>query len=78
MWNFQDFSATQIFLEINFGDFRGSKSTILTTEAALNFDFLGTFDIFKCNFFQKSKFKASKNVKTAVIDLLKSAKIDFM
>ena len=35
---FQDFSITQILREINFGDFRSTKSTILTHLEALNFD----------------------------------------
>ena len=45
-------------------------------EVTLNFECLGTFDIFKCEMFQNSNFKAVKIVKTAVFDLLKSAKID--
>ena len=62
MWKFQDFSLTQISREINFGDFEAPKTAILTIWAALNFEFLGIFDIFKREFFQKSKFKASKIV----------------
>ena len=34
MWKFYDFSVTQILREINFGEFRGSKSAIF---GALNF-----------------------------------------
>ena len=30
MWKFQDFSATQILREINFGHFEGPKIAILT------------------------------------------------
>ena len=51
MWKFQDFSATQVLGEINFGDIKGPKTAILTTYAVLNFEFLATFDIFKCEFF---------------------------
>ena len=39
MWKFQDFSATQNLLEINFGDSRSAKSAILTHLEALMFDF---------------------------------------
>ena len=77
MWKFQDFFATQILREINVGHFEAPKTAILTISAALNFRFLVTFDIYKCEIFQKSKFKASKIVKTPVVDLLKSAKINF-
>ena len=58
MWKFQDFSTTQILCEINFGHFKAPKTIILTNLAALNFDFLGPFDNFKCEFFQESKFIA--------------------
>ena len=37
----------QILREINYGHFETPKITILTILAALNFDFLGIFDIFK-------------------------------
>ena len=47
MWTFLDFSATQILHEINFGHFEAPKTAILTILAALNFEFLGSFDIFK-------------------------------
>ena len=47
---------------------------IFTIWATLNFKFLRTFDIFKCEIFQNSKFKASQIVKMIVFDLLKSAK----
>ena len=36
---------------------------------------MAVFDIFKCEFFHKSKFEASKNVKMAVFDFLKAAKL---
>ena len=75
MWKFQDFSATQILLEINFGNFEALKTAILTISAALNFESLGNFDIFKRVL--KIKIEASKIVKMAVFVVLKSAKIDF-
>ena len=41
MWKFQDFSATQILRESNFGGhFEAQKTAILTIKAALNFEFL--------------------------------------
>ena len=69
----KDFSATQILCEINFGQF---ETDISTSWAALNVEVLRTFEFFKCEIPKKSKFKAFKIVKTAVFDLLKSAKID--
>ena len=51
MWKFQDLSATQILREINFGHFEAPKTAILTILEALNFEYLRTFDIFKCEIF---------------------------
>ena len=51
----KNFSATQILREINFGHFEAPKTVILTTRAALNFEFLGSFDIFKREMFLKVK-----------------------
>ena len=45
VWNFHDFSKTQILCEINFGGFERAKSAILTHLGALIFFFM----IF-CNF----------------------------
>ena len=42
-WKFQKFSATQIFREINFRDFRGSKTAILANLEALKMDFYEFF-----------------------------------
>ena len=53
------------------------KTALLNIWVTLDFEFLGTFYIFKCEIFPKSKLKASKTYKTAVFDLLKSVKIDF-
>ena len=68
MWKFQDFSATQILREINVGHFEPPKIAILTISAALNFEFLYIFDIFKRKIQKKikSKYKASKMVKMTV------------
>ena len=55
MWISQDFSATQILREINFGHLKAPKTAILTFSAALNYAFLGAFDIFKCDIFPTIK-----------------------
>ena len=39
VWIFQDFSVTQIFREINFGDSTSAKYPILTDLEVFNFDF---------------------------------------
>ena len=49
---------------------------ILNIWATLNFDFLRSFDSFKCKIFQKS-FKASEIDEIAGFDFLNSAKIHF-
>ena len=77
MWKIQDFSVTQILCEINFGHFEAPKSANLTNSAARNFEFLGIFDIVKCDIFPKIKIQCLKNCETTVYDLLKSAKLDF-
>ena len=61
MWKFQDFSATQI-REIKFGHFEATNIAILTI---LNFEFLRTFDIVKCEIFPKMKIQSHKNCKNA-------------
>ena len=43
-----NFTATQILREINFGHVEPPKTANWTTLAALNFELLGIFDIFKC------------------------------
>ena len=53
MWNFQEFSATQILGEINFGLYEAPKTAILTVY--LNFEVLGILDIFKCEIFSKNQ-----------------------
>ena len=72
------FGNFRILREINFGHFEAPKTAILTISVAMNFEFMETFDIFKYEFYQKSKAKASQIIKIPVFDLLKSAKIDFM
>ena len=69
IWKSHEYSANQILRGINFGHFEAPKTAILIFWAALNFEFLETFESEKL--FQKSKFKACKIVKTAVFDHLK-------
>ena len=76
-WKFQDFPTTQILREINLGHFDAPKTAILTIWAPLKFEFLGSFNIFKCEIFPKIKIQSFQNCILAVLDLLKSAKIDF-
>ena len=64
MWKFQDFSATQILREIILGHFEGPKTAILTIRAALNFEFLDVFDIFKCKIPKSQNSKPPKWLKT--------------
>ena len=59
----------QILCEINFGHFKPQRCS--------SAEFLDFLDIFNCEISKESKFKASKIVTTAVLDLLNSAKIDF-
>ena len=47
MWKYQGFVATHILREINFSHFEDLKTAILTILAALNFRFLGVFNISK-------------------------------
>jgi len=80
VWKIQDFSATHILREINLnlGHFEAPKSAILAIVAALNVLVFGIFfDMFKCEIPKNQNSKASKVVKMAVFELLKSAKIDF-
>ena len=61
MWKSQNFSVTHILREINFGCCEAKKTAILTIRAALNFEFLATFDISKCEIFPKIKIESLKN-----------------
>ena len=71
MWKFQDFSATQILREINFGHLEAPKIAILTISALLNFTSLGTHEFFMCGIFQKIKIQGLQNYQTVVFDLQK-------
>ena len=52
VWNFHDFSITQILRENNFGDSRSAKSVTLTNLEVLNFDFYELFHFFKVKIYQ--------------------------
>ena len=56
--NFGNFPATQILREINFGHFAAPKTAVLTIWTALNFEFLGTFDISKSEIFLTIKIQS--------------------
>ena len=58
MWKFQDFTVTQILRELNMAMFKPQKSAILSILAAGNFGFIGIFDIFKCENYQKIKIQS--------------------
>ena len=75
--NIRIFQPLRFYVESNFGHFEAPKTAILTIWAALNFEFLHIFDIFKCEILKKSKFKAFKFVSMTVFDTLKSDNIDF-
>ena len=55
VWNFHNFSTTQILREINFEDSRIAKSAILTHLEALNFDFYEFLRFFKAEIYQINK-----------------------
>ena len=61
MWKFQDFSATQILREINFGHFEVSIIAICTIWAALNFEFLVFYDDFIYEIFPRIKIQSLQN-----------------
>ena len=67
VWNFQDFSYHLDFSWNQFYHFEASKTAIFTILAALNFESLGIFDIFKCEIPLRTKFKASKTVQMTVL-----------
>ena len=66
------FFFTQILREINFSHFEASKTAILAILVALNFQFLAVLTFSSVKFPQKWKFEATKFVKMAIFDLLKS------
>ena len=47
MWNFHDFTITQILREINFGDSRSAKCAIFIHLEAMNFDFYEILHFYK-------------------------------
>ena len=72
MWKFQDFSDTQILCEINFGEYRSSKTAV--------FAFLGLWTLLiwpskSAKIHEKSKFRAPKCVEMADFALLESPKL---
>ena len=66
VWKFDNFSIIHILREINFGNFRSTKSAMSTHLEVLNFDF-----------YEFLHFVKDKIVQMADFDLLKSAKVDF-
>ena len=52
VWNFQDFSITQILREINFGGFRSSKNAVLAILGALKMSILVNFSLQKVQNFK--------------------------
>ena len=52
--NLAIFQPLCFYVKTILADFTGSKTAILTILEALNFDFLGIFDIFKCEILHKS------------------------
>ena len=76
MWEFHDFSITQILLEINFGDCKSAKFAISTNFEALTFDFF--FQNFcKAEVHQMKKFRAPKIAKNGNFRTFTFSKIDF-
>ena len=65
MWKLNDFSITQILSEINFGEYRSSKTVFLAILRALNFLILVIFSLQEVQNSWKSKFRVSQCVKTA-------------
>ena len=75
VWKFHNFSTTQNLREIDFGDFRSAKSTILTHFEALNSDFLYFCTFWRLKYTEITKLKAAKIAKMAVLELLDSQKL---
>ena len=61
MWKFHDNFATQNLREINFGHFEAPKIAILTISAAVNFEFVGIFDIVKPEMILEIKIQSLQN-----------------
>ena len=58
MWNFHDFSTTQILREINFRDARSAKSAIFTYLEPLNFDSYEFLHILKAEIYQINHYQS--------------------
>ena len=63
MWQFQNFSVTNILPEIDSGHFEATKTAVLTIWVALICEFLKIMDIFKCEIFPKIKIQNLQNCK---------------
>ena len=61
MWKFHDFSITHFLREIKFGDSRSTKSAILTSLEALNYDFYASFHFLKAENYQMNKIQIPKS-----------------
>ena len=72
MWKFHDFSIIQNLREINFGNSRSAKFTILAHLVALNFDFYDILHFLEAQIYQITKFRAPRMAKTAVLELSES------
>ena len=77
MWKFQDFPITPFLREIDFEEFRRSKTAIFANLGALNLVDLVNFSFQKVPdiYSYKSRFRASKWVEMADFALLKSPKL---
>ena len=60
--NFKIFHPLRFYVKSILVILKPQKTAVSANCAALNFEFLETFDIFKCEIPKKSKFKASKVV----------------
>ena len=60
---FEDLSVTQILREINFGEYRSSKTAVFAILGALNLVDLVNFSLQKVKNAEKPKIKASKCAK---------------
>ena len=72
---FHNFSVAQNLWEIDFGDSRSAKSTILTHLEALNCDFMNYCIFWRLRFTKLTIFRAPKIAKTPVLQILDSQKL---
>ena len=63
--NFRIFPLLRFYVKSIFVMLKPPKTAIQTIGAPQYFEFLGTFDVFKCEMFQNSNFKASVIVRIA-------------